>query len=278
LSKSDKAAIISALEAIARRETGLVVTVLGAGEEGLARRRAIAQLLNRRYGIICLVPEDDFPKRSPSIYEAEYLRKSIIDLVFIYPESPGSTTEFGEFLNDTTIAIKLRVLVPYRYHPIYGLNRSYLSDAYMKHETRYGHVYAFDENGESDFPQSMDIIVRICQAARDLKTVNVASISAPQDRAKKMLQGQIDKISGLLMLKHDNVSLEPWRNQTVRIIKTIFGDSSDQAKQFESIQFTSRGLIDYYVTEPELQERYKRGLATAKATLESLIWELDMFS
>jgi hypothetical protein len=278
LSKSGKAAIIKALEVIAKRETGLVVTIFGAGGKGLARRRAIAQRLNRKYGIVCLVPEDDFTRGSPSIYEAEYLRNPVIDLVFIYPESPGSTTEFGEFLNDATIAPKLRVLVPRRYHPIYGVDRGYLTDAYMKHLAKYGHVYAFDESGRSHFPRSMDIIVRICETTRDQKAVQKSAISAPPNNAKKLLQQQIGKISGLQAREHDNVSLEPWRKQTVRIIKKIFGDSSDQARQFESIQFTSRDLVDHYVTESELQVRYKQGLATAKATLESLIWELDMFS
>jgi len=263
------------------QHTGLVVAIFGGGGRALTRRRAITKLLSRVHGIVALVPEDDFPKGAPSTYEIEYLKKPIIDLAFIYPESPGSTTEFGEFLNDASIAPKLRVLVPRRYHPIYGVNRSYLSDAYLKHIVRYGHVYAFDESGRSHFPRSREIIVRICESTRDQKAVGFPVIARPisvsEENAEKLLQQQIDEIADLETRKYDLASLVPWREKTLRIVKRIFGPASDQARQFDSIQFGSRGLADYYTTETELEGRYKRGLARAKTTLESFISELDMF-
>jgi len=113
-------------------------------------------------GFTALVPEDDFPPGSASTYEVAYLKKKMIDLAFIFPESPGSTTEFGQFLDDPIIAPKLIVLVPRRYHPIYGNQGGYLSDAYMKHIANYGHVYAFDESGKTAFPKSSVTILKIC--------------------------------------------------------------------------------------------------------------------
>ena len=150
--------------------TPLIVVLFGGGGCRLSHRRRLADMLTR-HGFTALVPEDDFPRGSPSTYEAAYLRDEAIDVAFIFPESLGSATEFGQFLDDKIIAPKLIVLVPRPYHPIYGERGGYLSDAYMKHIAQYGHVYAYDESGRSAFPKSSEIIFKICQTRRSLMSV-----------------------------------------------------------------------------------------------------------
>jgi hypothetical protein len=170
--KSRKTLVKEALEEIQQEAqlAPLLVALFGGGGSRLQKRRQIAEKLSRE-GFTALVPEDDFPPGSLSTYEVAYLRTESIDIAFIYPESLGSATEFGQFLDDDIIAHKLMVLVPHRYHPIYGDRGGYLSDAYMRHLAKYGHVYGFDESGQSPFPKSYDIILKICQTRRDLKII-----------------------------------------------------------------------------------------------------------
>ena len=146
----------------------LIVVLFGGGGRRLSHRRKLAEML-RMHGFTALVPEDDFQSRSPSIAEIAYLREKIFDLALIFPESFGSATEFGQFLEIPIIAPKMVVLVPQRYHPIYGGRSGYLSDAYMKHLAKYGHVYAYNDSGRSAFPRSSEIILKLCRTRRDLK-------------------------------------------------------------------------------------------------------------
>jgi len=133
----------------------------------LQQRRRLAEILKTN-DVTALVPEDDFPRGFPSIVEIAYLRNVLFDLAFIFPESWGSATEFGQFLEDSIIAPKMVVLVPWRYHPIYGQRGGYLSDACLKHLAKFGHVYAYNERGQA-FPRSSEIIVKLCRTRRALK-------------------------------------------------------------------------------------------------------------
>lgn len=136
------------------KETCIIVVLLGAGGKGLERRRKLDEILEKD-GILTLVPEDDFaPDAAPSLTEEAVLEKADVDLIFINVESWGSATEFGQFHDKRSIAQKLRVLTFYEYHPIYGASTSYLTDLYLIHMVKYGHVYAYDDNGRSVFPTS----------------------------------------------------------------------------------------------------------------------------
>ena len=91
-----------------------------------------------------------------------------MDLIFINVESWGSATEFGQFHDKKDIAPKLRVLTPYEYHPMYGSSTSYLTDLYLTHVVKYGHVYACDDSSRSTFPTSEKIVITMATRYRRL--------------------------------------------------------------------------------------------------------------
>jgi len=104
----------------------------------------------------------------------------------------------------------------------------------------------------------------------------MSSTSIPKDTAKTLLQRQVEKIPDLRAKGRRNPEFEPWRQQTLRIIKRIFGESSDQAKQFDSVIF---GLMAFTNRTPESAwgEAFQRGLVNSEVTLKSFAEELDLF-
>jgi len=99
--------------------------------------------------------------------------------------------------------------------------------------------------------------------------------SIDKDTARELLQRQIEVIPGLKAKKHASPDFEPWRRQTLRIIKRIFGGDSDNAKQFDSIFFYPL-VVTSSTPESEYQEVYEEGLTIAETTLRSFINELDL--
>jgi len=153
------------------RETCIIVVLLGAGGRGLEKRREIKEKLEEE-GILALIPEEDFaPDIAPSLTEEALLRMADVDLIFINVESWGSATELAQFHDEEHIAPKLRVLVPYEHHPIYGSSTGYLSDLYLSHLAEYGHVYAYDDSKRSFFPTSERIILTLASRFRRLKAM-----------------------------------------------------------------------------------------------------------
>ena len=150
------------------KETCIIVALLGAGGYGLERRRNIDKKLEKE-GILSLIPEDDFaPDVAPSSTEEAVLERADVDLIFINVESWGSATEFGQFHDKNNIAPKLRVLTPHEYHPMYGSSTSYLTDLYLTHMVKHGHVYAYDDSSRSTFPTSEKIVMTIATRYRRL--------------------------------------------------------------------------------------------------------------
>ncbi|MHA1675846.1 MAG: hypothetical protein ACTSU6_01575 [Candidatus Njordarchaeales archaeon] len=160
------------LEARVKR-TSIIVILLGAGNKAIERRRTICRKLVNE-GIICLIPEDDFPSDvAPSLVEEAFLKSSDVDLIFINVESWGSTTEFTQFYLDRAVAPKLRILVYHKYHPLYGRSKSYLTDVYLTYMTLYGHVYAYGNNtDDSHFPSPGEIIIKLTTRYRWLKGIS----------------------------------------------------------------------------------------------------------
>jgi len=143
------------------RETCIIAVLLGAEGKGLDNRRKIKEKLEKE-GVLALIPEDDFaPDVAPSITEEAVLEKSDVDVIFINVESWGSVTEFGQFHDEERIAPKLRVFVPHEYHPLYGTSIGYLTDLYLTHVVKYGHVYAHDDSERTIFPCSEKIIIKL---------------------------------------------------------------------------------------------------------------------
>jgi deoxyxylulose-5-phosphate synthase len=153
------------------RETCIIVVLLGAGGKEIRKRRSIARKL-KDSGIIALIPEDDFaPDVAPSLIEEFIFKHSDVDLVFLNVESWGSATELAQFYDDIRIAPKLRILTFHKYHPLYGSSKSYLSDLYLTHIAKYGHVYAYDDSKESAFPTSKKIILTLSISYKILRAL-----------------------------------------------------------------------------------------------------------
>ena len=152
------------------KETPIIVVLLGAGNKGLKKRKSIKEILERE-GVICLIPEEDFPKEvSPSIIEEAIFRKADVDLIFVNVESWGSATEFAQLVRIKEVAQKLRVLTHYKYHPLYGRSKSYLTDLYLTYMALYGHVYAYSNCGKT-FPTDSEIIVTLAKRFREIKAM-----------------------------------------------------------------------------------------------------------
>ncbi len=149
--------------------------MLGANGEGLAERRKIARTLKRK-GIIVLVPEDDFPRDvSPSVAEPATLADGDVDLVFLNLQSWGTAGEFGQFHENQRIAPKLRVLVPLEYHPFHGKEKGYLTDLYLAHLARFGHVYGVASKDMATFRSAKTIITKLAERYRQIVAMDNGS-------------------------------------------------------------------------------------------------------
>ena len=159
------------------QRSGLVVILLGSSGRGLEERREVAHILARR-GIVVLVPEDDFPMEiGPSVLEVDVLERSDVDLVFLSIESWGAATEFGQFSSNPKIAPKLRVLVRPEYHPVHSPAGSYLTDLYLTHLVRYGHVYPVDGGRRAPVPSAKALIPMLAERHREIKAFRPLSIT-----------------------------------------------------------------------------------------------------
>jgi len=95
-----------------------------------------------------------------------------------------------------------------------------------------------------------------------------------KDLSKQLLERQIRAIQDFKAKKRFAPEFEPWRQQTLRFIKKIFGEKSDHVKQFDSISYD---LDVMGMEESEYEEAYREGLQTAEVTLKSFVEELDLF-
>ena len=98
--------------------------------------------------------EEDEDVAYASMDEKLILRKAD---VIVVPTSEGSISELSSFAEDYKIRPKLRVLVPYEYHPFYGLSESYVTSVYAELLADYGHVYPFGIDSEVH-PDPLDVV------------------------------------------------------------------------------------------------------------------------
>ncbi|MHA1271957.1 MAG: hypothetical protein ACTSQP_01310 [Promethearchaeota archaeon] len=83
----------------------------------------------------------------PSLEEVLFLEENPdIDLIIIFPESPGSIDEFIKFSNNEKIAHRLRVFVEPRYHPFNIDKESFVKDSLLMFLSKYGHVYSYEDD------------------------------------------------------------------------------------------------------------------------------------
>ncbi len=123
-----------------------------------------------------MVPEDSLPRHvGPSVLEPYLMSRGDIDLIFIGTDSLGPVSEFVQFQKERQLAPKLRVLVPWEHHPLYGRGRGYLADVYLTHLAVFGHVYAVDPEGHPPFPRPRTVILRISRRYRVVKAQELNS-------------------------------------------------------------------------------------------------------
>jgi hypothetical protein len=119
-------------------------------------RQMIKQRLNEESCLATIIEEDEDVAYA-SMDEKLILRKADVDLVIVIPTSEGSISELSSFAEDYKIRPKLRVLVPYEYHPFYGLSESYVTSVYAELLAEYGHVYPFGIDSEVH-PDPLDVV------------------------------------------------------------------------------------------------------------------------
>lgn len=109
--------------------------------------------------------EEDFDLQVASLEEQIILKSDDVDIVFIIPLSEGSAAELGIFAKDTVIKPKLRVLVPFEYHPLYTEKESFLTSLYRWLMSDLGHIYPFDVTGELH-PTPTHIVLKMMESYR----------------------------------------------------------------------------------------------------------------
>ncbi len=118
-------------------------------------RQRIKERLNGE-GCIATTFEESAGITYASMDEKLVLIKDDVDLVFVIPTSEGSISELSSFAEDGRIRPKLRVLVPYMYHPFYGSSSSYVTSVYEELMAEYGHIYPFGISSEVH-PDPLDV-------------------------------------------------------------------------------------------------------------------------
>ena len=127
------------------------------------RRKKVRDAL-RCLNIISIFPEE-CSLLHPVIEQEFIFENEDVDQIIILSEDPrGSAHELGIYSKDKLIAPKLRVFVPTKYHPLEDPfdthfnnpldylsllgDQSFMTNAYLTHLTKYGHVYAFKNENE----------------------------------------------------------------------------------------------------------------------------------
>lgn len=107
-----------------------------------------------------------------SMDEKLTLRKKGLDLVLIIPTSVGPISELSAFAEDKIIRPKIRVLVPFEYHPFYGKSESYVTSVYKELMSDYGHVYPFDVH-EKMHPDPLTIVSTLVSVYKRRKLLDL---------------------------------------------------------------------------------------------------------
>jgi len=135
------------------------------------RRKEIKEKL-QKLGNNALFPEE-LRLEYPATEELILFQNEDIDLLIILPEAWGSISEFNTFSQNQKLSLKLRIFVPLKYHPLYGSNENFLTDAYLTFLAEYGHVYYFQNDNEliSIITKLTECYRRICYLKKHRKKV-----------------------------------------------------------------------------------------------------------
>jgi hypothetical protein len=89
--------------------------------------------------------------------------------------------------------------------------------------------------------------------------------------AIQKLQRSIDQLNQGVGQSTSEASFKRWRRDTHVAIENIFGSNSRHADEFNKIRFTPMA----FSSGTDWHEPFMRGLSTARATLESMIQEIE---
>ena len=123
-------------------------------------------------GCIAALFEEELNFEYASMDEKLTLRKKDVDLVLIIPTSIGPISELSSFAEDKIIRPKIRVLVPFEFHPFYGTSESYMTSVYKELMSDYGHVYPFNVH-EEVHPDPLTIVSTLVSVYRRRKLLEL---------------------------------------------------------------------------------------------------------
>lgn len=127
-------------------------------------RNRINQKLNDE-NCLATTFEEDFELNIASIEEQIILKNDEVDIVIVISDSKGSAAELAIFAKDPIIRRKLRVFVPYQYHPLYSDSESFLTSLYLELMSVFGHIYPIDPTGKHH-PTGITIATILMRAFR----------------------------------------------------------------------------------------------------------------
>lgn len=94
--------------------------------------------------------------------------------------------------------------------------------------------------------------------------------------AIEALQQQISKIEILKTKRRFSPEFNGWKNKTCMIIEGLYGKESTQYKSFDDVSY-SFGFASSLMHDHEFEERFKKGLDTAKEIINSIIENFELF-
>ena len=96
-------------------------------------------------------------------------------------------------------------------------------------------------------------------------------------RAKEILQRVLDSMPGLHGLSADSQAFIKWHRDTRVAIENIFGQNSNNAKDFNNIKYTLGAVFLSEEVSSQYRNAYINGLKKAEAILQSMIGEIEEY-
>ena len=92
------------------------------------------------------------------------------------------------------------------------------------------------------------------------------------------LRTALESIPELTQRPHDSQAFAKWRRKTDIAVANTFGNKTRHVHEFGSIRYSLSDVVALAARTPDpYQEAYLRGLASAKALLESMIEEIEEY-
>lgn len=102
------------------------------------------------------------------------------------------------------------------------------------------------------------------------------NLKIPKEQAIEKLSRQIEGIKPLMFLRRGTPEFGKWHRDTEVTLEHVFGEDSRQAKDFSKISYTLSAFSSG-TPDSKFQERYTKGLESAKSVLQSIFQEMEEF-